>query len=202
MQSDLFASPTENLLPYDGEAYYYKSFLPKEDANRYLNLLKQEIEWKQEPIKIFGKEVMQPRLTALYGNPNKVYRYSGIEMLPLPWNDFLMVIKERIEGIAQAEFTHVLLNYYRDGQDSMGWHRDNELSLGKTPTIASVSFGAVREFQMRYYQDKSKKVKLPLEDGSLLLMSGLSQQFWEHQIPKTSKSLPARINLTFRKIIT
>jgi alkylated DNA repair dioxygenase AlkB len=144
---------------------------------------------------------MQPRLTALYGDQGKIYQYSGIQMIPIQWTEFLLEIKKKVESLTQSEFTHVLLNQYRNGQDSMGWHRDNELSLGKTPTIASVSFGAVREFQIRHYNEKSIKIKIPLEHGSLLMMGDVSQQFWEHQLPKTAKINSTRINLTFRKII-
>ncbi len=156
--------------------------------------------WRQEPIKLFGKAIMQPRLTALYGNPDKPYGYSGIEMEAFPWTDFLMEIKTKVERKAQVIFTHVLLNYYRDGRDSMGWHRDNEAVLGPNPTIASLSFGETREFQIRHYFEKNVKQKIPLEHGSLLIMSGSSQHYWQHQIPKTSKNLGPRINLTFRKI--
>ncbi|WP_296705469.1 alpha-ketoglutarate-dependent dioxygenase AlkB [Algoriphagus sp.] len=201
MQSDLFNDPNKNLLPFDGVTKYYGKFLSKETSDRFFKLLLNEIDWKQEPIKIFGKAVMQPRLTALYGDQGKIYQYSGIQMIPILWTDFLLEIKEKVESLTNSGFTHVLLNQYRDGQDSMGWHRDNEISLGKKPTIASVSFGAVREFQMRLYKEKSNKIKIPLEHGSLLMMGEESQQYWEHQLPKTKKVNSTRINLTFRKIL-
>lgn len=200
MQADLFPISSENLLPLDGETHFFKDFFQRKEADLFLDKLKNQIEWRHEPIKLFGKTIMQPRLTALYGNPEKPYGYSGIVMQPHPLTDFLMEIKQVVEEKAHENFTHVLLNYYRDGKDSMGWHRDNELVLGKNPTIASVSFGATREFQIRHYFDKKLKAKVALSHGSLLIMSGSSQHHWEHQIPKTSKILGPRINLTFRTI--
>jgi alkylated DNA repair dioxygenase AlkB len=192
---------TENLLPFDGEAFYLPEFFSKNESAQLFIELKNEIEWKHEPIFIFGKKVMQPRLTALYGDPLIPYGYSGIEMNAKPFNKTLLHIKNKIESFANHEFTHVLLNYYRNGQDSMGWHRDNERSLGKMPVIGSVSFGVSRDFQLRNYVNKKLKTNLTLESGSLLIMKGKSQECWEHQIPKSKKVLEERINLTFRKII-
>ncbi|WP_291787090.1 alpha-ketoglutarate-dependent dioxygenase AlkB [Cecembia sp.] len=190
-----------NILPEKGEVYYYPSFFSVELCDDFYEKLVNKIQWKQEPIWMFGKKVMQPRLTALYGNPSVAYGYSGIKMQPYPWTDFLLQIKEAIEQVADTDFTHVLLNYYRDGKDSMGWHRDNEPELGKNPVIGSVSFGYPRRFQFRLYNDKSKKKELLLEHGSFLLMRGETQHYWEHQIPKSQKVQGARINLTFRKIL-
>lgn len=200
MQSGLFSISSENLLPFDGETRYFPDFFRKDESDQFFEKLKNQIEWKHEPIKIFGKTIMQPRLTALYGNPEKPYGYSGIIMQPLVWTDFLLEIKNWVEEKAETCFTHVLLNYYRDGKDSMGWHRDNETILGPNPTIASVSFGETREFQIRHFAEKKYKLKLPLDHGSLLIMSGSSQHHWEHQIPKSAKPFGPRINLTFRKI--
>ena len=171
-------------------------------ADFYFQLLQAKLEWRQEPIKIFGKMVMQPRLTALYGDPDRPYGYSGIQMQPVAWTEELLEIKDSIEKFSGEDFTHVLCNYYRDGQDSMGWHRDNEAVLGKNPSIASVTFGATRSFQIRNYQSKSHKIDIPLTHGSLLMMTGESQHHWEHQVPKTKKALGPRINLTFRKLLT
>jgi alkylated DNA repair dioxygenase AlkB len=190
----------ENLLPILGEVYYYPHFFNKGQNEMYVNKLIHGIEWKQEPIWLFGKKVLQPRLTALYGNPNVPYGYSGIEMKANGWTDFLLEIKEKIEKVAQTDFTHVLLNYYRNGMDSMGWHRDNEKVLGVNPIIASVSFGVPRKFQFRLHADKSQKIGITLENGSLLLMTGETQHYWEHQLPKTKLVKGERINLTFRKI--
>lgn len=198
----LFQVPSnQNLLPSQGEAYYHRAFFGEEKSAQYWKQLSQDIQWKQEPIWMFGKQVMQPRLTALYGDPQKPYGYSGIEMVPIAWTDFLLEIKGAVEATAEETFTHVLLNYYRDGGDSMGWHRDNERVLGKNPIIASVSFGASRAFQLRHYETKAWKQSIELEHGSLLLMKGECQHFWEHQIPKTKKVLGGRINLTFRRLL-
>lgn len=200
MQTGKLLFSPENLLPFDGETSYFNEFFQKKEADLFLEKLKNQIEWRQEPIKLFGKTIMQPRLTALYGNPEKPYGYSGIVMQPKPFTDFLMEIKSRVEENAHENFTHVLLNYYRDGKDSMGWHRDNESVLGINPTIASVSFGETREFQIRHYVKKNIKLRVPLSHGSLLIMSGSSQHHWDHQIPKTTKCEGLRINLTFRTL--
>ncbi|MFD2203011.1 alpha-ketoglutarate-dependent dioxygenase AlkB family protein [Shivajiella indica] len=190
----------ENLLPFSGEVNYFPNFFNKAQCELYFKKLTREIDWRQEPIWLFGKQIMQPRLTALYGNPDIPYGYSGIEMNANPWTDFLLDIKETIEQIAQIDFTHVLLNNYRHGKDSMGWHRDNEKVLGTNPTIASVSFGTPRKFQFRLYKDKTLKKEIILENGSLLLMKGETQHHWEHQLPKSNLVKGGRINLTFRKI--
>lgn len=200
MQTSLFHSSGKNLLPFQGETIFYPEFLEKKSADYFFQNLKENLYWKQEPIKLFGKIVMQPRLTALYGNPDIPYGYSGIVMQAFPWTQELEELKNLIEEKAGQEFTHVLCNYYRDGQDSMGWHRDNEPVLGKNPCIASLTFGATRNFQLRHYETKGHKLDIPLSHGSLLLMKGESQHHWEHQLPKTKKVLGARINLTFRKI--
>ena len=191
---------SENLLPGEGEAYFYGDFFGQEESDRWLASLREEITWKQEPIRIFGKWRMQPRLTALYGNPRIPYTYSRLEMRANPFTPTLAEIRERLMAFCGEEFTHVLLNLYRDGRDSMGWHRDNEPSLGPLPLIASVSLGDTREFQLRHYAGKKPKIKLPLTHGSLLLMKGSTQTHWEHQIPKTAKQVGERINLTFRVI--
>jgi alkylated DNA repair dioxygenase AlkB len=201
MQQSIFNSNESNLLPYQGETIFYPEFFSKETSDHYLDILSKSLNWKQEPIKMFGKMVMQPRLTALYGDKGKPYGYSGISMIPFPWTPELLEMKEKLLDFTGVEFTHVLCNFYRNGQDSMGWHRDNESVLGKKPTIASVTFGATRMFQIRHFESKSQKVEVPLSHGSLLIMSGESQHFWEHQLPKSKSCQGKRINLTFRKIL-
>lgn len=185
----------------NGDVTFFPSIFSIEESDVILLDLMENIEWKQEPIWMFGKKIMQPRLTALYGDPSVAYGYSGIVMNTIPWNETLIFIKSKVEEITKAKFTHVLLNYYRNGQDSMGWHRDNEKNLGKNPIIASVSFGISREFQLRRYEGKVDKKSIMLTHGSLLLMQGETQHFWEHQIPKNKKIKNPRINLTFRKIL-
>jgi alkylated DNA repair dioxygenase AlkB len=189
------------LLPFQGETILYPHFFPGERADFFLEKLKDSLIWNQEPIRIFGKLVMQPRLTALYGEPGRPYGYSGIQMEPNAWTSELLEMKAAIERFTDDRFTHVLCNYYRDGNDSIGWHRDNEAVLGKNPSIASVSLGATRIFQVRHHESKMHKIDIPLSHGSLLMMTGASQHHWEHQIPKTKRVLAPRINLTFRKLI-
>ncbi|MDX5337768.1 MAG: alpha-ketoglutarate-dependent dioxygenase AlkB [Cyclobacteriaceae bacterium] len=191
----------KNLLPYGGEVNYFPEIFSPQKADELFLDLEKTIFWKQEPIRLFGKTLMQPRLTALYGNPEKEYGYSGITMKPEPWTHPLLEIRETIARYSGEFFTHVLCNLYRDGQDSMGWHRDNEAVLGQNPCIASVTFGAPRIFQLRNYSTKKDKIDLLLEHGSLLIMKGESQHFWEHQLPKTKKISTPRINLTFRRLI-
>ncbi len=198
----LFSENTPfNLLPYNGEAFFFSPFFSKKDSDSLLNNLLTNINWKQEPIKIFGKPVMQPRLTAWYGDMGKVYSYSGITMQPLPWTNSLQYIKTAVEKKTGTVFNSALLNCYRDGKDSMGWHRDNEKELGINPTIASVSFGAPRIFKLRFYTNKTVSRSIELSHGSLLLMKGPTQHYWEHQVAKTAKPVDARINITFRYIL-
>jgi alkylated DNA repair dioxygenase AlkB len=179
---------------------YYPNFFESNRANELFEKLKNEIPWQQDDITVFGKTYSQPRLTALFGNEGKPYAYSNIVMQPNPWNPLLQLIKDEIEEVSKANFTTVLLNLYRDGKDSNGWHADNEKELGQNPVIASLSLGAERSFHLRHNTIKEQKIKINLEHGSLLLMKGETQHFWKHQIPKTAKIIEPRINLTFRII--
>ena len=189
-----------NLLPYGGELYYIPNVFTREQSDDYFNQLFTEIRWKQEPIKIFGRQVMQPRLTSWYGDITKPYAYSGITMAPNHWMHPLLEIKSVADKLSGAESSSALLNLYRDGRDGLGWHRDNEKVLGPAPTIASVSLGAVRTFQLRDYREKTNLISIDLEPGSVVIMRGASQQAWEHRVPKTNKVVGARINITFRVI--
>ena len=184
----------------DGELYYDRFFFNNIEANKYFNLLKKEIQWQQDNIKIFGKIYPQPRLTALYANNNKSYSYSNIKMHPITFTPTLFDIKSKIEKRLNSQFTSCLLNLYRNGQDSNGWHADNEKELGLNPVIASLSLGAERVFHMKHRNDKKEKLKINLTNGSLLVMRGKTQHHWLHQIPKTRKKVEERINLTFRII--
>ena len=185
----------------DAEIIYYPQFFDKEQADIIFAELIEEIPWQQDEIRVYGKIHPQPRLTALFGNEGKSYSYSNITMQPHPWNLLLQKIKMKIENIAAVNFTTVLLNQYRDGKDSNGWHADNEKELGINPVIASLSFGAERTFQLKHNFEKDQKKSIILEHGSLLLMKGTTQHFWKHQIPKTAKPIGPRINATFRIII-
>ncbi len=184
----------------DADISYFPAFFSPETANNYFSKLRTTIPWRQDNITVFGKTYPQPRLTALFGNNGKSYSYSNITMYPQAFNAELLQIKKAIEAISGTVFTTCLVNLYRDGKDSNGWHADDEKELGKNPVIASVSFGEARFFHLRHKQNKSLKHKLLLEHGSLLLMQGTTQHFWKHQIPKTAKKVGERINLTFRTI--
>lgn len=180
---------------------YYPNFYQELEALTFQKKIQEETTWQEDDIKLFGKTYKQPRLTALYGDKDKTYSYSNIKMTPNLWTPTLLKIKEDIEYITKEAFTTVLLNLYRDGNDSNGWHSDNEKELGNDPFIASLSFGAKRTFHFKHKQDTSLKFKIDLGHGSLLVMGGETQTFWKHQIPKSKRVLAPRINLTFRKII-
>jgi len=171
-------------------------------SEQYLVRLLDEIAWRQEKIVLWGKEHMQPRLSAWYGDANSRYSYSGVALTPLPWTDTLTCIKEDIERASGHRFNSVLLNLYRDENDSVGWHSDAEPELGKMPVIASLSLGATRTFRLRHRTRKDlKPVSIELSDGSLLLMAGTTQRFWQHAVPKERTACSRRINLTFRTIL-
>jgi alkylated DNA repair dioxygenase AlkB len=185
----------------DAELHYEREFLSANKANALFMGLLDGIAWREDTIKVFGKTYSQPRLTALYGEEGKSYSYSGIRMHPIPFTPELNDLKARIETFSGADFTTCLLNLYRDGNDSNGWHADNEKDLGDLPFIASVSLGASRSFHIKHRREKGLRYRMQLEHGSLLLMGGRMQEIWVHQIPKTRKPVGKRINLTFRKII-
>lgn len=189
-----------NLLPADGTMELYEAAVESSEATRMFETLMDEIVWRSETIMMFGKPVMQPRRTALYGDEGLTYRYSGRTMHPMPWTPALLTLKAIAEAYAQTTFSTVLLNLYRNGSDSMGWHRDNERELGPEPTIASISLGTTRLFQCKRRTDPSLRVSLPLTNGSLLVMKGAMQEHWYHQVPKERRVTEPRINLTFRAI--
>ena len=179
---------------------YFPNFFNVEKSDLLFKKLKSEIPWQQDDIKVYGKTYAQPRLTALYGNEGKQYSYSNVIMQPHSWNALLTHIKEEVETVCDEKFTTVLLNLYRNGKDSNGWHADNEKELGRNPIIASVSFGVSRPFYLKHNTLQDQKLKIELEHGSLLIMKGETQHFWKHQIAKTAKEIGSRINLTFRII--
>ncbi|MGB5190017.1 alpha-ketoglutarate-dependent dioxygenase AlkB family protein [Robiginitalea sp.] len=184
----------------DAKLRYEPHFLDTDAADRLFKHLLAAVTWKEDSIRIFGKTYPQPRLTALYGDAGRSYSYSGIRMHPTAFTPELTNLKLRIEELSGEQFTSCLLNLYRDGNDSNGWHADNEKELGNQPFIASVSLGTSRSFHIKHREDKSLRYRMQLEHGSLLLMGGAMQDFWLHQIPKTRKPVGKRINLTFRKI--
>ncbi|WP_053991783.1 alpha-ketoglutarate-dependent dioxygenase AlkB [Mangrovimonas sp. TPBH4] len=185
----------------DAELIYIPNFFSKTEATYYFEQLMEGTQWQQDEIKVFGKTYQQPRLTAFYGESNTPYSYSGITMHPNPFSKDLLEIKAKVEEEALHHFNSVLLNLYRNGNDSNGWHADNEASLGIHPVIASVSFGEQRYFHFKHRQLKNERHKVVLEHGSLLIMKGAMQEHWLHQIAKTKRKVGPRINLTFRKII-
>lgn len=197
---NLFTEPLQLELP-DADITYYPNFIDPEKADAYFKVFIKTIPWQQDDIVLFGKTHAQPRLTALFSTNDKPYSYSNITMLPHGFTQELLDIKEKIEVVSKNNFTTCLLNLYRDGKDSNGWHADNEKELGKNPVIASITLGQERFFHLKHRQHKELKHKLLLEHGSLLLMKGTTQHHWLHQIPKTAKPISERINLTYRVII-
>ncbi|WP_298494489.1 alpha-ketoglutarate-dependent dioxygenase AlkB [uncultured Algibacter sp.] len=179
---------------------YYPNFFNTIKANKYFENLLNNIDWKQDTITVYGKTYLQPRLTAFYATNKNTYKYSNITMQPNAFDNDLLEIKKTIEEALKINFTSCLANLYRNGDDSNGWHADNEKELGINPIIASVSLGAERIFHFKHKTDKSLKTKLILKHGSLLLMQGETQSNWLHQLPKTKKTIKNRINLTFRII--
>lgn len=199
MQQTLFGSIQGiNVLPYDGEALFYPGFLSDAESEFYMKQLLKEYSYKQLMIRIYDKDVLQPRLTAFCGEPGEGLDYAE-ETLPVqPWTNNLLVLKQKVEKVSETVFTHALLNLYRDGKDSVSWHRDKERNWGTEPVIASLSMGAARLFQFRNYDDKMVIRNVELTPGSLLVMKGATQRCWEHQIAKTNKRIGARLNITFR----
>ena len=171
-------------------------------TSEILSRLIAEIPWRQERIRLFGKTYLQPRLICWMGDPGCSYAYSGKRYEPEPWHPLVAELRCRIEKIAGTAFSSVLLNQYRDGQDSMGWHADDEPELGDRPVIASLSFGVERVMHFRHRHDRDISAqRIALADGSLLIMRGDTQANWKHAIPKTRKPLGPRVNLTFRHIV-
>jgi len=207
--SDLFSdigAHFESIPIQDGELHFARNFFPSTKADRYFESLLTEVPWKEETVWVWGKEHVQPRLVAWFGDPGLSYAYSGLQLNPLPWTTLLSKIREEIESSTQrmwqhAKFNSVLLNLYRTGKDRMGWHSDDEPALGANPIIASVSLGDERIFKFKHKHKKSLKPRvLRLPHGSLLIMAGSTQQFWQHAIEREASFRRPRINLTFRNI--
>jgi alkylated DNA repair dioxygenase AlkB len=190
----------QNLLPFDGDVLLFESFFDQRESNEIFEKLKTETVWKQEGMKIFGKEVPFPRLTAWYAKEGKNYTYSGLRNTPQALTPLLEMLKDNCEVVAKTPFNSALLNYYRQGSDSMGWHADNETELGPNPVIASLTFGASRKFQFKHRTVPKSTQNIVLNHGSLLIMQGSTQHHWLHQVPKSTSS-GVRINITFRNIL-
>lgn len=204
MQPDLFEpQPDKNaftrLSMPDADVRYYPNWIAHSQASDYFTRLCDVLEWRQDTIKLYGKEHLIPRMQAWYGDSDAHYEYSGVPLIPLAWTSELAKLKQSCESTAGVRFNSVLANWYRHGQDSMGMHSDDEPQLGKEPIIASVSLGAERSLIFKHKLTK-QRVPVLLQHGSLLLMSGQTQNNWQHGINKTAKHIEGRINLTFRRI--
>ena len=196
MTGDLFANePPRNLLPFDGAVLLLRDIMAHDAADRAFIRLKSGIVWQQEIAKIHGKEIPVPRLTAWYGEV--AYRYSGVYHPASPFPSVVAPLRKLAEDLSGASFNTVLLNQYRDGRDSVSWHADDEEVLGDNPTIASLTFGEERRFHFRH-KKSGDRISVDLPHNSALIMSGATQHYWVHQLPKTAKQVGPRINLTFR----
>ena len=201
--SDLFGLPADMLvLPLPGAQLVYYPSIQLDDAPQvFLQRLIDGIAWREESITVWGKTCLQPRLVAWHGDAQMDYTYSGIWFAAQPWTPDLWHLKQKVEQIAACRFNSVLLNYYRDQRDSMGFHSDNERELGPRPIIASLSLGQERLLVFKHKTDKAlRPYPLRLESGSLLLMQGETQQNWVHGIAKLTTPCDPRVNLTFRQI--
>lgn len=194
---------TQTRLPLaDADVCLWHSLQWTPDADECLQRLIRETDWRQDEVRVFGRNHLQPRLHAWYGDAGMTYAYSGLTLEPQPWTPLLGALKHQVEAIAGVGFNSVLLNYYRDHRDSMGMHADDEPELGPNPVIASISFGEERVLRFRHRRDRSiEPAKIPLPHGSLLLMRGATQANWHHGINKLTRPCGARVNLTFRRIV-
>ncbi len=189
-----------NLLPSDGEVYYYGKILDFQKSQYYFEKLSENIEWKNDEVVIFGKHIITPRKVAWYGKKEYEYKYSNISKKAILWTKELIELKEIVENISNETFNSCLLNLYHNGNEGMAWHTDSEKYLKKDGAIASLSIGADRKFSFKHIQTK-ESISLQLENGSLLIMKGKTQTNWLHSLPKSKKITTPRINLTFRTII-
>jgi alkylated DNA repair dioxygenase AlkB len=188
------------VLEEDGEVVLWRGFVPLAEASKLTQELVSTLAWHSETISMFGRQIEVPRLVCWYGDPGAVYRYSGVAHQPLPWLPVLSALRERVEQATGETFNSVLANLYRNGQDSMGWHADNEPELGPQPQIASLNFGATRRFRLQHRKTK-RVVSVALASGDLLFMAGDTQKYWRHSVPKERDVDAPRVNLTFRRIV-
>lgn len=188
------SNPGNNL-----DCWLKTDFIAPDEAQEIFLQLQAEVAWRQDEIKMFGKQVKIPRLQAFMADTGVSYKYSGLTLENIPWHPLVADIKAQVEEFTQQHFNAVLLNLYRDGNDGMGWHRDNEPELGENPKIASVSLGESRRFLLKSIDNKRQEFWLT--SGSLLWMGTNMQKNWLHSVPKTTQVKAARINLTFRNII-
>ncbi len=196
---DLFSNPseTENLLPYDGEVLLCGTILEQDEANRYFNLLLNEVPWRNDEAVIYGRHIVTKRKVAWYGDNTFSYTYSNTTRHALPWTPVLLELKDIAEKHSGTRFNSCLLNLYHSGEEGMSWHSDDEKELGKNTVIASLSLGAARKFSFKHKITK-EKADVVLGNGTLIIMKGTTQTHWVHSLPKSLKVKSARINLTFR----
>jgi alkylated DNA repair dioxygenase AlkB len=199
VQKALFTGNYEPLAMPDAEVWLLNDWIKPDIADKLLSHFTQVLAWDQPSISMFGKSMKVPRLQAWYGDVGTAYTYSGLKMQPLPWEQKLEQLKTYCEQTCETRFNSVLANLYRDGQDSMGMHADDEVELGKEPVIASVSLGQTRQFDFKHRVTKAK-VRVPLHHGSLLIMRGKTQENWYHGINKTKRVQQPRLNFTFRYV--
>ncbi len=190
-----------NILPQDGIALYYEKIIADEQFEPLYNALLNNIQWENEKVVMFGKEIITKRKVALYSDPSIAYRYASKTKIGLPWIDTLLEIKNITESVTKESYNACLLNLYHNGEESMGWHSDNEKEIITNSSIASLSLGANRKFSFKHKETK-ETVSIELENGSLLEMKGSVQTQWWHALPKSKKVTAARINLTFRQMHT
>lgn len=206
---DALASQLQSIPLNDGQLHYLPQWLSSDISAELMGLFKNSLAWEQSTLKMYGKSVPIPRLNAWYGDAGAHYQYSGLSLSPLEWTQALSRLRGLLQQTVnivlehtetQVVFNSVLANYYRDGQDGVAWHSDDERELGREPLIASVSLGETRSFLMKHKTKLDQKYQLPLMAGSVLVMSGKTQHCWLHSIPKTTKRLGSRINLTYRYV--
>jgi alkylated DNA repair dioxygenase AlkB len=193
--------PLSPLPLVDAELAFDPHWLAPAEADALFAALRAQVPWEVHRIRLFGREVASPRLSCWIGDPDASYRYSGVRFEPRPWPDALRPVRRRLEDTLGGGFNSVLANLYRDGRDAMGWHSDGEPELGEHPVIASLSLGATRKFAFRHRQQPQQRLSIDLPHGALLVMSGDTQRFYRHSLPRTARPVGERINLTFRRIL-
>ena len=198
MPSDTGA-PEDLRLP-GARLLWWPGFLDDESARVLYDRLEADLQWQQRPLRMFGRSVLEPRLTAWYGDPDARYRYSGRDHEPLAWSPDLVEVRDRVEAATRGRYNSALANLYRDGADHLGWHSDDERELGRQPVIASLSLGAIRRMQFRPRPRGPIALQLDLPAGSLLVMAGETQTRYHHRITKTARLVAPRINVTFRRV--
>jgi alkylated DNA repair dioxygenase AlkB len=181
--------PTRNLLPFDGIANYYGPILAPSEAQVYLEALLTTVPWRNDEAFIYGKRIVTARKVAWYGDSSYSYTYSGATKIALPWTKELRTLKSLVEEKVGCFFNSCLCNLYHNGNEGMGWHSDDEKALAENAAIGSLSLGAERKFYLRHKRKgDSPSISIQLENGSLLVMKGTTQTFWQHSVPKSSRS--------------